>query len=522
MSRQSIRNVLLITADQWRGDCLSVLQHPCVHTPHLDALAADGVCFRNHYAQAAPCGPSRACLFTGLYMHNHRSVRNGTPLDQRHTTLALEARKLGYDPVLFGYTDTSPDPRCHSPRDPVLTTYEGVLPGMRTVVPALNEIPYGWYSDLRAKGYPVPPTVSQDLFLPVSDYPGAAERGPTFSPPRYRAADSDTAFLTNALLTHFAEQPARPWFAHISYFRPHPPFLVPEPYNTRYDPQAVPAPVRAASAAEEAEQHPLLAYYLATTAQKSFFAAGQGRVADLSERDIRQLRATYYGMMQEVDDHIGRIVAALKAMESYEDTLILFTSDHGEQLGDHWLLGKTGYFDASFHIPLIVRDPRAQADQTRGRIVSQFTESIDLMPTILECLGAEVPVACDGVSLLPFLRSGGPSTWRQEVHFEFDFREVLGGGPGAALHLRMDQCTLNVIRDHAYKYVHFTALPPLFFDLEHDAGQFHNRANDPGYTARVLDYAQKMLSWRMHHDEHVLTGMHIGASGVTARREARW
>ena len=95
-------NVLLITADQWRADCLSILGHPVLKTPHLDALAADGVLFHNHYAQCVPCGPSRASLLTGMYMMNHRSVRNGTPLDARFTNIGLEARKLRYEPGLIG------------------------------------------------------------------------------------------------------------------------------------------------------------------------------------------------------------------------------------------------------------------------------------------------------------------------------------------------------------------------------------------------------------------------------------
>src|SRR3954468_11746910 len=133
--RRPDTNVLFICADQWRGDCLAALGHPVVKTPNLDALAADGVLFRNHFAQATPCGPSRTSLLTGLYLMNHRSGRNGTPLDARHTNLALEARKGGYDPALFGYTDTTPDPREHHPNDPALTAYdEGVLPGFRTAL----------------------------------------------------------------------------------------------------------------------------------------------------------------------------------------------------------------------------------------------------------------------------------------------------------------------------------------------------------------------------------------------------
>ena len=123
------RNVLFITLDQWRGDCLSALGHPVLETPTLDALAGRGVLFANHWANAAPCGPSRACLYTGTYQHRNRSILNGTPLDARFTNVALLAREAGYDPVLFGYTDSSVDPRTVPSGDPRLFSYEGVLPG---------------------------------------------------------------------------------------------------------------------------------------------------------------------------------------------------------------------------------------------------------------------------------------------------------------------------------------------------------------------------------------------------------
>ena len=94
-------NILLITADQWRGDCLSALGHPLVATPNLDALAEEAVSFRRHYAGAAPCSPARACLYTGLYQMNNRVCGNGTPLDARHDNIALMARRAGYEPILF-------------------------------------------------------------------------------------------------------------------------------------------------------------------------------------------------------------------------------------------------------------------------------------------------------------------------------------------------------------------------------------------------------------------------------------
>ncbi|WP_284727798.1 sulfatase-like hydrolase/transferase [Sphingomonas psychrolutea] len=122
-------NMLLVTADQWRGDCLSAAGHPTVRTPNVDALADEGVLFRRHYAGTAPCSPARATLYTGLYQANHRVRQNGSPLDARFDNIALVACRGSYDSTLFGYTDVSLDPRAVDPNDPVLTSYEGVLPG---------------------------------------------------------------------------------------------------------------------------------------------------------------------------------------------------------------------------------------------------------------------------------------------------------------------------------------------------------------------------------------------------------
>ncbi len=503
-------NVLFITADQWRGDCLSALSHPCVKTPNLDRLAAEGALFARHYSQATPCGPGRASLYTGMYLQNHRSVVNGTPLDARHSNVALEARKAGYEPALFGYTDVSADPRLHHPGDPAVRSYEGLLPGMTPIV-LLKDDQLSWLADLRHKGYEIPPG-NKGVFLPKANFPGAAERGPTYAPAIYKAEDSNTAFLTGEAIKYIAVRRDRPWFAHISYLAPHPHFIVPEPYHDLYDPADVPFPRRAASPEQEARQHPWLAQYL-------FSQEGTGASVGLTtsdslkftESELRQVRATYYAMMSEVDDQIGRLIDFLKAEGQYDRTLIVFTSDHGEQLGDHWLFGKYGYFDQSFHIPLILRDPRTETG--RGRRIDAFTENVDIMPTILEWLGLKVPNQCDGLSLLPFCHGTDPGDWRREAHWEYDFRDVLERKYESALGLTPDQCAMNVIRGERYKYVHFTSLPPLFFDLEQDPMEFTNLAGDPDYRDLVLEYAGKMLSWRMNHDERRLTNTMLTPTG---------
>jgi arylsulfatase A-like enzyme len=331
---------------------------------------------------------------------------------------------------------------------------------------------------------------------------------------------SDTAWATECALSYLQGVKDEPWFLHLGYYRPHPPFIAPAPYNALYDPAKVPAPVRAVSPDDEGKQHPLLAHYLATIKQASFFRDGRGLARDMSEDDVRRMRTAYYGLISEVDDHLGRVIGYLKDIGQYDNTLIVLTCDHGEQLGDHYLLGKIGYFDESFRIPLVIRDPSPEAAPSRGRMVEHFTETIDVMPTILEWIGLEVPRACDGVSLLPFLYGDPPEDWRTEVHYEFDFRASFGEVHQKVLGLSADQCALAVIQDARYKYVHFDALPPLFFDLRADPGQFHNLAHDPAWAPQVLEYAQKMLSWRLRYADRTLTGYSASPAGLVERRSA--
>lgn len=508
------KNVLLIVVDQWRGDTMGVLGHPCVRTPHLDALCADGVTFRHHFTQAAPCGPGRASLLTGLYMMNHRVVQNSVPMDARHSNLALEMRGVGYEPALVGYTTTTPDPRITPSGDPRFRRVGSLMPGWHPVAPwEPSKTPY--FNWLRSKGVTLP-TPPEDIWLPI-DGPG---KGATASASTLPKELSTTTWATDCALSYLQGVEGKPWFLHLGYYRPHPPFIAAAPYNAMYDPAEVPAPRRAASPEAEAKQHPLLAHYVAAVKQEKFFQDGQGLGSAMSEDEVRLMRTAYYGLISEVDEHLGKVFAYLKQTGQYDNTLIVFTCDHGEQLGDHYLLGKIGYFDESFRIPLVIRDPSPEATSSRGRIVEQFTETIDVMPTILDWVGAPVPRACDGRSLRPFLYGDTPTDWRTEVHYEFDFRTTFDDVHTNVLGLPIDQCSLAVIQDTHYKYVHFDALPPLFFDLTTDPGQFQNRADDPSYAARMLTYAQKMLSWRLRYADRTLTGYSASPQGLVDRRSA--
>ena len=508
------RNVLLITVDQWRGDCLSRLGHPLVQTPHLDALAEESVQFAAHYCNAVPCGPSRASIHTGMYLANHRSGTNGTPLDRRFTNWAIEARHAGYAPALFGYTHTARDPREFAADHPYMRTDEGPLPGMDHILPMGTDCSV-WRDWLAELGYADLPEDAQFTFLMRDEDPRWQAAGQP-RPLRFPAEHSDTRFTVDRLLEWLdGQSKAMPasapgWMAHLSLIRPHPPWIAPVPYNTRYDVADLPAPVRAVSVAEEGAQHPWLAWHL----------AGPRNAAHDDPLRHGLLQASYYGLMNEVDDNLGRLFAFMKEQGSWEDTLIILTSDHGEQMGDHWLLGKTGYFDQSYHVPMFVRDPEVRADGTRGRLVEHFSEHVDILPTLLEWIDAPLPRQADGRSLLPWLHAADtPEDWRDAVHWEYDFRDPISGAAEQALGLDMELCHLAVRRERRWKYVHFAGLPPLLFDLEADPGEAVDLSADPAVTAALSEQARRLLSWRMRCGDRSLNHMRIspGRGLVTAR-----
>ncbi|MGE0223666.1 MAG: alkaline phosphatase family protein [Acetobacteraceae bacterium] len=502
------RNVLLIVADQWRGDSLGVLGHPAALTPNLDALARDGVVFQNHFGQSAPCGPARASMLTGLYVMNHRVVANGVPLDDRHPTLAREVRRAGIDPALIGYTTTTADPRRVGLSDPGQREIGDVMDGWR-VVAHFDEVEYRNYlAWVAGRGHELPEQ-PEDIWCPLDGPPG-----PSALPSRIPAALSDTAWSAEHAMSFLrATRPSRPWLLHLGFYRPHPPFAAPAPWHEAVPRQSIPAAIRG-DIETEAAQHPVMAHFLATQKRSTYFQRGEGLVAPMSDKDIGLTRRSYYGMIAEIDHHLGTVFAELRRTGQWDDTLIIFTSDHGEQLGDHNLLGKMGWFDQSYHLPLIIRDP----DGVHGRVVDAFTEAVDLLPTILDWLVLPVPRVCDGVSLSTWLSGQTPARWRDAVHFEFDLR---GGWPRAdrpPLDLDLDRAGLCVTRTADWKYVHFASLPPILYDRRTDPNEMRNVAADPAHAGLLARAAQDMLSWRMTHADRTLTHLCTTPAGLVDRR----
>lgn len=484
-------NILLITADQWRGDCLGTVGHPVVKTPNLDAFAETATVFEQHYAATAPCSPARASLYTGLYQMNHRVIWNGAPLDNRFDNIARAARRAGYVPTLFGYTDTAADPRVHDPQDPVLSTFEGVLPGF-SVRQALPEDDKPWLSWLAARGH------DPAAFGTLHHVP--PEEGELISrkAPGYSKDETQTAFLTDSFFTWLGEQDAgKPWMAHISFLRPHPPVTVPEPYNTMYDPEDGPDFKGPASAWQEAAFHPLVDALQEYQRLSSHIPGTNCHVRDLSRKDLKRIRALYYGMITEVDAQLGRIFGKLEEMA--DNTLIIFTSDHAEMMGDHWMLGKGGFYKESYHIPLMVRGPGV----ARANRVSAFTSAADIFPTLLDLWDLDPKHKPDGASLAHFLQGKTPIDWREAVLYEFDFRRLLRFFPDELRKAcEAGRASLLTRLGQDWQYVHFSGLTNLLMKTGEDPAVLENQLKFQPLAH--LENLDALMSTRMRYNDETL------------------
>lgn len=475
-------NVLFITLDQFRGDCLSAAGHPVVRTPHLDALAAEGVRLARHYAQAAPCAPGRAALYTGTYQMNNRVVANGTPLDDRFDNVARVARRAGYAPALFGYTDQGADPRLATgPADPRLSQWEGVLPGFDCVLELIDgHAP--WLAWLRALGHTE--HLGDDLEALATESTRPVEH-------------SVSTFLTDALLGWIDAQDG-PWFAHASYLRPHPPYDAAGEFATMYDPARCPPP-----APVPARRHPL---------HDAITDHGEA-VAPADPAAMARVQAQYYGMISEVDAQLGRVWQHLRHTGHWDDTVIVVTSDHGEQMGDQGLMQKVGFYEASYHILGVVRAPGHPA--ANGTVVERFTENVDILPTLCDAMGIAVPLQCDGLPLTPFLRGEEPPEWRSAAHYEWDWRDVSipDGDHPWPWDRRLERQNLAVARHDDLAYVQFGDGSWRCFDLAADP-TWQTEVTDP---AVVLAAAQEMLAWRARHLDRTLSGMLLRDGGIGRR-----
>jgi arylsulfatase A-like enzyme len=492
-----VRNILFIMCDQLRWDYLSCAGHRVLSTPNIDRLAARGVRFDRAYVQGAVCGPSRMSYYTGRYVGSHHAIWNFVPLRVGEMTLGDYLRPHGIRVALAGKTHMEPDRfgmerlgiDPNSDRGQLLVEC-GFEPYDRDdgIYPSLfgKRIDTKYCHYLRQRGY--------EADNPWHDFANSAAgpNGDVLSgwsmryarlPARVRDEDSETPYMTRRAMEFIAAQGDRPWCLHLSYIKPHWPYIAPAPYNDMYNEADVLPANR--STRERENQHPVYAAYGRVRESLSF----------AREEVRRTVIPTYMGLVKQVDDQLGRLFQFLEAQGRFDDTLIVFASDHGDYLGDHWLGDKELFHDASARVPLIVYDPDPAADATRGTVQSRLVEAIDLLPTFLDALGLPQPRhLLEGHSLRPLLHGAAPERWREAAFCELDysFRE-----PRIELGLPVDSCRAFMVRDARWKYIHFDGFRPMLFDLEDDPQELVDRGTDPACAKVRAELAERIFIWLM-------------------------
>jgi arylsulfatase A-like enzyme len=309
-------------------------------------------------------------------------------------------------------------------------------------------------------------------------------------PARVKEQHSETAYMTDQAIGFVRRMGSRPWVLHLSYVKPHWPYMAPAPYHAMYSSDQCLPVMR--HAAERENEHPVVAAYRRQEECVSF------------QRDecIRTVRPAYQGLITQLDHHLGRLFDVMATEGVLDDTLIVFTADHGDFLGDHWLGEKELFHDTVQKVPLIVVDPRPAADGTRGTTEHRFVESVDVLPTILDTLGAPVPThRVEGRSLLPLLHGTPPPDWRRFSYSELDYswREAR-----RMLRKPVDRCRAYSLRTPRWRYVYWLDEPEQLFDLQADAEEFHDLGRDPS-TESVREQLRAQLLGFLGERKHRTT-----------------
>ncbi|SCU74615.1 Phosphonate monoester hydrolase [Cupriavidus necator] len=485
-----IRNVLFIMCDQLRRDHLSCYGHPYLATRNIDLLASRGVRFDNAFVQSGVCGPSRMSYYTGRYPSSHGTTWNRVPLPISELTLGEYLRPCGRALALAGKTHFQNDVHAMQRLSIEGDSELGRLLDAGGFVEVDrydgHKEPHhdaGYARYLRAHGY-ASDNPWNDFVVGAIDESGQVVSGHAMRhvhlPARVGREHSETAYTTNQAIDFINRQGDAPWVMHLSYIKPHWPYLAPAPYHALYTyDQCLPVHRHQS---ELRNPHPVLAAY-----------RQQEECANMMRDEVvRKVRPAYQGLVQEIDDNLGRLWETLDRLGRWQDTLIVFTSDHGDFLGDHWLGEKEHFYDTVQRVPYLLYDPSPAADSSRGTARADFVEAIDTVPTILDAL--DVPVAVErieGTSLLALTR-GTPAAWRDAVFSELDYsfrtaRKLLGRDP--------HQCRAWMVRTAAWKYVYWLDLPPQLFDLTRDPDEFHDLGGDPAFESVRADMQQRLFAW---------------------------
>lgn len=489
------KNILWIMADQLRFDYLSCYGHPTLKTPVMDSLAERGVRFDNAYVNATICGPSRMSYYTGRYVSSHGSTWNGVPLRVGEMTLGDHLRPLGYRVALVGKTHMKMDVEGFKRLGLNKESIEGVYASEAGFEPYLRddgihpdmmvnpELEYNQY--LREQGYDSPNPWHFGANA-GKDQEGDSLSGwylrnagePTVVPDEH----SETAFMTNRAMDFIREAGDEPWCLHLSYIKPHWPYIASAPYHNMYSAEDVIPVVRCEE--ERENPHPIYAAYMKYIEGESF-----------SEDKVREtVIPVYMGLIKQLDDHLGRLINFLDEQGLKENTVIVISSDHGDYLGDHWLGEKELFHDPSAKVPLIIVDPSKESDATRGTASDELVQAIDLAATFTDMAGGtEFDHVLEGKSLKPLLEGHGHG-------HDFIISEVDYGHRGVSgwMNRPYDRCKAYMVLTKDWKYIHWEDLDPQLYDRRNDPNEFVDLGTHPDYQQVREQHEAILFDWFRH------------------------
>jgi arylsulfatase A-like enzyme len=430
-------NVILVMTDQQRGDCLGVEGAHPVLTPNLDALAVSGARFSRAYSTCPVCIPARRSLLSGQFPRTHRMVGYADAQEwDAPPTLPGVLREAGYQTFLVGRS-------MHQHPRRKRFGYEEML---------INDDYHRWLE----RQLPVDVAHDGGLYSGATYSSGVMHNDWTARTWPY----AEELHFTNWTVTQarrFLQRrdPSCPFFLTVSFLAPHPPFIPPAFYFDRYLRMDLPDPVIGDWAERPVAPVPV-----------------NSPSVDLSGEVRRSAQAGYYGLINHVDDQIRRFLYTLHGIEGFDlkNTFVVFTADHGEMLGDHYLFRKSLPYEGSARIPLLAAGPGIAP----GAVIDAPVCLEDVMPTVLDLLGEPIPDTVDGASVAPFLRGEAP-VWRDWLHLEHSGK-------------------FHALTDGRRKFVWLTADGrEQFFDLDVDPRECRNLVEDPGRAEEVARWRGALI-----------------------------
>jgi arylsulfatase A-like enzyme len=468
-------NIIFIMTDQQRWDTLGVNGHRLVRTPNLDRLAAGGANFTHAFVASPVCVPSRISFFTGRYPHAHRNRVNYTPLDRTETLMQARLRDAGYRTAVVGKLHYFPP-----------TKDEAIRTGFNFVelhdgVPFTD--PWSDYVTWRNARDPL-----KDTYYRATAKNIAPGKNP------FRSAIGvefhETTWVGERSRHYLRELAAtkRPFFLHTSFWKPHSPFEVPEPYASMYDDVEFPLPER--TTLDDVKQFPL-------PLQKLVLRGG-GRELDTPRERLQWMYRSYHAAIHQIDVEVGRMLDTLAELGLEKNTIIVFSADHGDQMLEHGILGKNCFFEASMRVPLIVSWP--------GRIKpgqhEELIEAVDVWPTLCELASLREPYNCQGRSFAPLVA---------EMNREYKPRETVFAEniiPEVITDRRLDMPfekgrgidgirhpDAKMVRTRRWKYNFYPEGYAELYDLQKDPGEKTNLAGKPGSEPIESEMKTHLLTW---------------------------